>query len=215
MNPRAIVHLCITLFFVLGVLWVLGSWDRWARDGAVMHQLLAILILAISGGFFVVLILLPRFGDAVGTAMLSSGEVVSKDSGRKVAALLAQGDYEGAIAEYEQVLKAQPDDPHPIAEMAKICVDKLRDPVRGLHLLGQHLEGREWTQDNAAFLMFRMVDIHLQEHEYDQARDILEQVAANLPGTRHSANARSKIEEVERTQYQILQRQRAQGGTAI
>lgn len=215
MSSRSIVHLCVTMFFVLGILWVLGSWDRWAKDGAVMHQLLAILILAVGGGFFVVLVLLPRFGDAVGTAMLSSGEVVSGDGGRKVAALLAQGDYEGAIGEYEQMVKDQPDDPHPISEMAKICAEKLKDPVRAIHLLGQHLESHEWTEDNAAFLMFRMVDIHLQEHEYDEAKDILEHIAGNLPGTRHSANARHKIEEVEQTQYQILQRQRAQGGTAV
>ena len=213
MNSRSIIHLCITLFFALGVLWVMGSWEQWAKDGAMMHQFLAILILAIAGGFFVVLVLLPRFGDAVGTAMLSSGELASKDSGRKAAALLAEGDDEGAIAVYEQMLKEKPDDPHPISEMARICADEIKDPVRALHILAQHLEKRDWTPDNAAFLMFRMVDIHLGEQDYDQARDILEQIEGYFPGTRHSANARNKIQEVEQTQYQILQRQSGEGGT--
>lgn len=213
MSSRNLVHACITGFFVLAILWVMGAWGGWAKEEKIMNQLLAILLIAVSGGLFVVMVVLPRFGDAVGTAMFSSGEEVAQDGGIKAAALIARGDYEGAIGEYEKVLVEKPDEPHPVSEMAKTCAEKLKDPVRALHILKSHLEGRHWSEDNAAFLMFRMVDIHTQQHEFDEAKDILEQIAGNFPGTRHSANAKHRINEVEQAQFKILQAQRAQGGS--
>src|SRR6187399_1347155 len=31
MNTRTLVHLCLTCFFVLGILWVMGAWPQWAK----------------------------------------------------------------------------------------------------------------------------------------------------------------------------------------
>ncbi|MFZ4763862.1 MAG: tetratricopeptide repeat protein [Roseimicrobium sp.] len=208
MNSRSITHLCIASLFALAFLWVLGSWKQWSEEGAVVNQLFSVMLLAVSFGFFVVLVVLPRFGDAVGTALLSSGEEISEDAGRKAAAMMARGDYEGALEEYQKQLKETPDDPHPISEMAKICAEKLRDPERALAALQEHLESHDWTEENAAFLMFRMADVHLTRNAFDGAKDILEQIAGNFPGTRHSANARSKIEALEQAEFRHLQEQR-------
>ncbi|HEY1051370.1 MAG TPA: hypothetical protein VGE39_16475, partial [Prosthecobacter sp.] len=68
---------------------------------------------------------------------------------------------------------------------------------------------------DAAFIMFRIADVHLtHRHDFEAARDMLEQVIGNFPNTRHSANAHHKIGEVEQAQFKQLQEQRAKGGGA-
>jgi tetratricopeptide (TPR) repeat protein len=214
MSTRAIAHICLTGFFLLGVLWVMGSWGQWAKDDNVGHQLLAVLLIAVVGGFFVVLVVLPRFGDAVSTALTSSNEEVKLEGASKATALVAQGDYEGAIEEYERVLKEKPDDAFAVSEIAKICTDKIGDPIRGLHVLRTQLESRTWKPDDAAFLMFRMVDIHIKEESLDEAKELLEQIVITFPNTRHVGNATHKINEVEQAQFKLAQSQRNRGTEA-
>lgn len=208
MSSRTLVHVCLAGFFVLAVLWVMGSWSTWSKENQIMNQLLAVLLIAAVGGFFFVLVILPRIGDAVGNAMLSSNAQVKQEGASLALGLIARGDYEGAITEYEKVLAEKPDDSFTVSEIAKVCSEKLRDPVRGLHVLRKHLEGRDWKPDDAAFLMFRMVDIHMQEESLDEARELLEQIEGTFSGTRHSGNARHKINEVEQAQFKLAQSQR-------
>ena len=210
MNSRSLIHLCIVGFFALAVLWVVGQWGAWAKDDKVIHQLLAVLLLAVAGGILFVAVVLPRLGDAFTTAMFSSGETVGKDSSVKAAALLAQGDYEGAIEEHEKTFAGNPSEPHPISEIAKICAEKLDDPVRALHVLQTHLEGQEWKPDHAAFLMFRMVDVHAAQQQHAEARELLEQIIGHFPDTRHSANAKHRIHEVEQAEFKLAQARRGQ-----
>jgi tetratricopeptide (TPR) repeat protein len=211
MSSRNLTQICVLGFFVLGVLWVMGSWSAWDKDEKVIHQLLSVLLLAVVGGFIVVTVLLPRIGDAVSTAMTSSNEEVRQEGASKALALVASGNYEGAIKEYQRVLAEKPDDSFAVSEIAKVCSDKLRDPARALQVLREHLEGREWPVDDAAFLMFRMVDIHLQQHQFDDARALLEQIETSFPNTRHTGNARHKINEVEQAEFKFAQAQRARG----
>lgn len=181
-----------------------------------MYPLIAIISLAIVGGIFFVTVVLPRIGDAVGTAMYSSGEEVKQDGSMKAVAKMASGDYEGAIVEFKKMIAEKPDDPYPISEISKIYTDKLQQPDNAIVFLQGHLEAKAWSEDNAAFLMFRMIDIYFHQKAWEHAKDILEQVAGNFPGTRHSANARHKINELEQIQFKELQAQRAkqsaQGG---
>jgi tetratricopeptide (TPR) repeat protein len=211
MSSRTLVHICLTGFFALAVLWVMGAWSQWEKDSDVGMQFTAILVIAIVGGFFVVLVLLPRFGDMVGNAVLSSGEEVKQEGASKAHALVAQGDYEGAIKEYESALAEKPDDAFTISEIAKVCAEKLEDPERGLHVLRQHLESHEWKTDDAAFLMFRMVDIYVGQQQYAEAKELLEQIEASFPNTRHTGNARHKINEVEQAQFKLAHGQRPKG----
>jgi outer membrane protein assembly factor BamD (BamD/ComL family) len=171
--------------------------------------LISVIVLAISGGIFFVTVILPKLGDAVGTAMYSSGEEVKADGSMRAAARMAAGDYDGAIDEYKKVIAEKPGDPFPVSEIAKIYAEKLKNPNRALTYLQAHLESHEWPEDNAAFLMFRIVEIHMHEHHLEEAKDILEQVVGNFPGTRHAANAKHKINELEQLQFKELQAQRA------
>ncbi len=209
MNSRFIIQCCLVGFFALAVLWVVSNWgsDEWDKNP--IYPLVSIIVLAVVAGVFFVMVILPKLGDAVGTVMYSSGEQVTADSGVRAAAAVAQGDYEKAIDEYKKMIAEKPDDPFPISEIAKVYADKLRQPDEAINYLQEHLEAQEWTEDNAAFLMFRIADVHLHAHRLEESKDILEQVVGNFPGTRHAANAKHRINEVEQTQFKELQAQRA------
>ena len=209
MNPRTLIHICLTGLFALALFYVIGNWKSEAWQDNPMIPLLAIILLAVAGGLAFVLIVLPRIGDAVGTMMYSSGEEVTQDESMKAAAKMAAGDYEGAIEEFEEMQKAKPEDTFPISEIAKICSEKLGEPERALKFLQESLEAHEWKEADAAFLMFRIADVHMTLAAFDDAKDILEQIIGNLPGTRHSANAKHKIQEVEQLQFKLIQAQRA------
>lgn len=209
MTSRTIVNICIGTLFVLAVLYVMGKWNSPDWQENPMYPLISIITLAIVGGVFFVTVVLPRFGDAIGTVMYSSGEEVEQDESMKAVALVAKGDYHGAIKEYEKMIANKPEDPFPVSEIAKIHSEKLHAPDQALHVIQENLENRDWTEENAAFLMFRLSDIHMATRNYDAAKDILEQVAGNFPGTRHSGNARHKINELEQLQYKEIAAQRA------
>lgn len=209
MTSRTIVNICVGALFVLAVLYVMGKWNTPDWQDNPMYPLISIIVLAIVGGVFFVTVVLPRFGDAIGTVMYSSGEEVEQDESMKAVALVAKGDYHGAIKEYEKMMANKPEDPFPVSEIAKIYTEKLHAPDQALVIIQDNLEGRDWTEENAAFLMFRLSDIHMAGHNYDAAKDILEQVAGNFPGTRHSGNARHKINELEQIQYKEIAAQRA------
>jgi len=217
MDHRALIKIGLGVLVALLFLYVYTHWSKWGDnpDGTVgsgvIYRLLSCLVLAIIGGLFVVMVVLPKLGDAVGTAMLSSGEETVADEKMKAAAKMAQGDYQGAIAEYHKMYNEKPDDPFALSEIAKIYAEKLETPDNAVAFLQEHLQAREWTEEHAAFLMNRIADIHTKSQDFEAAKDILEQVVGNFPGTRHSANAKHKINELEQAQFKAMQQRRAQG----
>ncbi len=214
MNTRKIIHLCLLALFTFALLWIWRHWKSWGNDKEV-YKLLTILLVAVGGGILFITVILPKFGDAVGTMMYSSGEEVASNEGMKAAKKIASGDYLGAIQEYEIMMKDEPDDPFPVSEIAKIHAERLEDPATALAFLHEHLESKDWSEENASFLMFRMSDLLLATHEFNSAKDILEQVVSNFPGTRHSANAKHKISEVELAQLKESQASRSQGDSPV
>ena len=169
--------------------------------------------ITILGGCVVAIVIakivVPRLGDAVGTFFYSSSAVATPEQGTQASARLAQGDYEGAILEYESILRGQPDDTLAINEIASIRAHKLGDVRGALDFLQQQLEARDWPEDSAAFLMFRIVDLQLEMlHDYAGAQSVLEQVVTTFPNTRHSANAHHKIHEIQQAQFKAAAAER-------
>lgn len=206
MNRTQIIRLCLVALFL--VLVKLG-YDR-VRDSEGMMLVYFIAMGALAGFLFVKYVL-PWFADAVGTVVYSSGEEIRPDeTGLKAAAKLAQGDYEGAIAEHEKALANNPAQTYPIAEIANICVKRLNDPQRALQVLQKYLSAREWPEEDAAFLRFRMVEVQLDTlKDLTAARHLLEQIVTDFPNTRHSANANHKLHEMEQMEYKLILEQRA------
>ncbi|HYF34927.1 MAG TPA: tetratricopeptide repeat protein [Prosthecobacter sp.] len=209
--------LIIRVAIIGAAVWLVRfGWNRIGDDPAMLF--IYVIVLAVVAGVAMVKWVLPWIGDAASTAMLSSGEEVRPDESMKAAAKVAQGDYEGAIAEYEKSLRENPKQAFAVGEMAKICNEKLGDAQRALSVLNQHLAATQWSEDDAAFLRFRIVDIHVDTlKDFEKARELLQQVIAEFPNTRHSANAHHKMNEVEQAQFKAIQEQRlksAGSGTA-
>ena len=90
----------------------------------------------------------------------------------------------------------------------------MHDHERALAFLQERLESQSWAEENAAFLMFRIVDVNINRQSFADAKDILEQIVGNFPGTRHSANAKHKIQELEQAEFKAIQARRARGEQA-
>ncbi len=211
MNTQLVVRIGVVALALL-VITLLWNVVKDAGDGI---KLVFVILLGTTGGILAVKYLIPMLGDAVSESVFSSGEQVEQDEMTKAAASIAQGDYQGAIEHYEKMLEDKPDDPFPVAEIAKVYAERLRDPQAALKALEEHLQSKEWPVDDAAFIMFRIADVHLTHiHDFDAARDMLEQVVGNFPNTRHSANAHHRISEIEQIQYKMLVDQRSKNAAS-
>jgi tetratricopeptide (TPR) repeat protein len=211
MNTALVIRICV-ITLVLLVIALIWSFVKDAGDGI---KLVFVILMGLAGGLLAVKYFIPWLGDMMGEAMFSSGEKVEQDHMTKAAARIAQGDYPGAIEQYESMLREKPDDPFPVAEIAKMHAERLHDPQAALKVLEEHLQSKDWPVDDAAFIMFRIADLHLtHRHDFETARDMLEQIIGNFPNTRHSANAHHRMSELEQLQYKLLMDQRAKAGSS-
>ena len=152
------------------------------------------MLLALAGAMVFARIVLPWVGDAVGTFFYSSGEKLSTGGNDRIAALLARGDYLGAVREYEKTLAQNPNDLMAVSELAKLRADRLDDAPGALRLLRDALNSASWKDDERAFLRFRIVDILMQmEGGRSEARAELEDIVTAFPNTRFAANARHRL----------------------
>jgi tetratricopeptide (TPR) repeat protein len=204
MNPRLVIRLCLIGLALLLAIW---GWEKVKDDPGMMF--VYFVAMGSIGGFLAVKFLVPWIGDVIGTLVFSSGEQITVDKSSRAAVKLAQGDYEGAIHEHEKALHENPAQTFPIAEIAKIWTDKLHDPKRGLAVLQEHLSARDWPEDDAAYLMFRALDIKMDVlKDYEGARQLLQEVIGKFPNTRHSANAHHKLNEIDQAEFKQLAEQR-------
>lgn len=159
-----------------------------------------ILLTFLSAGFvgiFFVVYVLPFFAQRVTHAVYDSAEMVEKDVMHDARSLLAQGEYEGAIAAFTQAAGADPTNRLPWVEIAKIYRDNLGDTPAAIQTLRHALESQAWQVDDAAYFMFRLAELYPEvEGHHDTSIAIMQQVAEQFPGTRHSANATHKLQEL-------------------
>jgi outer membrane protein assembly factor BamD (BamD/ComL family) len=158
-----------------------------------------ILLTFVSAGFvgiFFVLYILPFFAQRVTHAVYDSAEMIERDVMHDARSLLAQGDYEGAIAAFKQAAAADPLNRLPWVEIAKIYKDNIGDPNAAIATIRHALESQAWEVNDAAYFLFRLAELY-DEIEGDRAAAIaiMNQVVEQFPGTRHSANANHKLHE--------------------
>jgi tetratricopeptide (TPR) repeat protein len=211
MNTTIIIRICVVslVLLVLALLWQMA---KGAGDGM---KFVFVILVSLGAGLLAVKYVIPWFGDVMGEAVFSSGEKVEQDEMTKAAASIAQGDYKGAIEHYEKMLEDKPTDPFPVAEIAKVYAERLHEPQAALKALEEHLQSKDWPVDDAAFIMFRIADVHLtHRRDFEATRDMLEQIIGNFPSTRHSANAYHKTSEIDQMQFKLLQEQRAKAGSS-
>lgn len=164
----------------------------------IFHGILLSFLSAGLVGIAFVLDILPMLAHKATHAIYDSGEMVERDVMHDARSLLAQGEYGLAVEAFREAAAAEPDNRFPWVEMAKIQRENLHDAPAAVATLRAALEAHEWPVDDAAFFMFRLVEL------YDEALadrpagiGILEQIIEIFPETRHSANARHKLGEWE------------------
>lgn len=156
-----------------------------------------LLITIIYGGILSAVYLLPLLVDKMGEEVMGSGAEVDRDPLQEARAALAAGDYVEAVGRYRKIWLEKRGERLPVVEMARIQRDHLKTPVAAVSTLQEALDDHEWPEDDAAFLLFRLVDIYESDLDDDENLVItLRRVIEKLEGTRHSANAAHKLREL-------------------
>ena len=170
-------------------------------------------------GIFTALYVIPFIAQRATHAIYDSGELVEEDQMRKAHSLLAQGEYEDALQAFRDAAEEDPTNRVPWVEMAKIQRVNLQAPAEAANVLREALEAHEWAQDDAAFLLFRLAEIHDEDLEDRPAgRAIMQQVIDTFPESRHSANASHKLHDWDREDEEqafIDQQGPGPGGSAL
>lgn len=156
--------------------------------------LLAFLSAGLVGIVFVFQIL-PTLAHKVTHAVYDSAEMMEHDVMHDARSLMAQGDYEGAIAAFRAAAAAEPLNRLPIVEIVKIQKDHLRDPASAIQTVRDALEGQAWEPNDAAYFLYRLGELYDEAGDRATAAVVLQQVIDEFPGTRHSANATHKMHE--------------------
>lgn len=151
----------------------------------------------VTGGLMVV-VFLPAFGDWVGNLFFNPDQQIEKLPHADALAAVARGDYAQAVEAYRTCVENDPTDTHALSEMVHLYCDKLDDPVAAESVLEEALQ-KDWGHDDTAFITNRLAEVYwTYQHDARRARELLLQVISNFPGTKHSANAQHRLQEIEK-----------------
>jgi len=210
--------IALAIVSILGsiALFILFNYKSWDEGGQIASLFLMTICFGLAGGVLTFMYILPTIGDKISEQMLSGSGKVEPTENSKAIAKLMQGDYDGAISEFQKLADEKPGDTHPVMEISKIHADKLEDPDTGIAYLEGALEQGEWDEEGTSFLTNRLADLNIEHNgDYDTARSLLQQIVEALPGTRYSANATHRLRKLEEEEMQAqlaAQRQEQQLG---
>jgi tetratricopeptide (TPR) repeat protein len=158
-----------------------------------------ILLAFLSAGYVGILFvayILPALANKFTHAVYDSGELVEHDAMRDARSLIAQGDYAGAVEAFREATLSDPGNRVPWVEIAKLQREQLDDSEGAVATLREALENHPWGEDDSGFLLFRLADVYADGlGDFDGAAEILGQLIEQFPETRHSANARHRLQE--------------------
>ncbi|MFT5883387.1 MAG: tetratricopeptide (TPR) repeat protein [Crocinitomicaceae bacterium] len=170
-----------------------------SSDEDIFFRLAVTVLAGLYAGLLFLIFVLPAISDGIARLMFSDpgGAAENDDAMREARSLQAQGDYVGAVESLRQVVTEDSQNRLAWADMAKIQMVQLEDAEGALAMLVEALSGCEWEVDDAAFFMFRISEVQLENMDNrDAAVQILQQVCATFPESRHSANATHQLREL-------------------
>ncbi|MFN0128469.1 MAG: hypothetical protein ACKV19_17480 [Verrucomicrobiales bacterium] len=165
--------------------------------------MLAFIVAGVLGAILFVTWVLPTIGDKMTEALVSSGERVRDTPGAIVARHIAGGDYEAAIDELQKQSLAEPQNPRPVLEIARLHLEKLDDPQGALQSLHTALISREWPPVHEATLRLRLADLLLSipPPNFEAAKAEVQGVVDRFPGTPQAVDAATKLREIQEKQF--------------
>jgi len=156
-----------------------------------------VVCLAVVIGAITALSLLPAIGEAFSGIFYGSNAEIQKDPHSAALSKSAQGDLEGAIAEYIAIYNDNRSDTMALSEAVHIYCDRLHDYTSAARLLEEALQ-EELPMEESAFICNRLVDIYWgYQHDAVSARRLLIQVAESMPDTKHAANAQHRLMQLD------------------
>ncbi|MEM7146687.1 MAG: hypothetical protein AAF591_16240 [Verrucomicrobiota bacterium] len=162
-------------------------------------KLIIFIVGGVALGIILMMYVIPAIAGAASNFAYSAPEKTGNELGAAAVAKLAQGDLQGAIDEYKKLIEENPTDRFPVVEAAKIYVERMGDIDGGVAFLEESLNDKDWPVDDAAFLMFRIVDIETAHREnIPRAKELLTIITQEFENTRHAANAQHKLNELAR-----------------
>jgi len=204
-------------FFRWGSLLVMGALlvhvlvekSRPEEDQNGMAMMLSFIVMGVIAAVLFVTWVLPGIGDKMTEALVSSGEKIPQTPGSEVARHIAEGDYEAAIGDLQKQSLAEPQNPRPVLEIARLHHEKLDDPGSAVQSLHTALISREWPPVHEAVLRLRLADLMLvaQPDAFEPARAEVQQVVDRFPGTPQAADAAGKLREIQEKQFLASRRE--------
>ena len=147
-------------------------------------------------GLVFVVYALPAIAHKATHAIYDSGEMLETDLMHDARALVAQGDWLGAIEAFREAARELPGQRLPWVEIVKIQRDNLEDIDAAIATTLHVLQTYEWSEADLAYFMFRLAEMYDQnKNDRPAAVAILQQVTEQFPETRHAANARHRLHE--------------------
>lgn len=175
----------------------MGETRQDAAEGIVKVGI-PLLVTVIYGGILAVLYVLPVMVDKVSEELMGSTAEVDDDPLDEAREAVAAEDYPEAIAVYRKFWLENPGERRPLIEIAKIQREFLESPAAAVNTLKEGLDEHDWSEDDAAFLMFRIAEI-CEEDLDDKAQvvEVMKRAVKELDGSRHAGNAVHKLRELE------------------
>lgn len=164
-----------------------------------LYKLVASIVAGLFFAYLFITYIMPIISDSTTNLIMGdNNEKVADDPFRLARALMAQGEYEDAIVAYREALAKTPEIRMGWTDVAKIYLDKLEQPNLAIATYREAITAHEWTEDDEAFFLFRISEWQMNELE-DPASGIatLEEIIANYPDTRNSANAMQILRQQE------------------
>lgn len=165
--------------------------------------MLAFIVAGVLGAILFVTWVLPTIGDKMTEALVSSGEKVRDTPGAVVARHIAEGDYEAAIDELQKQSLADPQNPRPVLDIARLHLEKLDDPQGALQSLRTALISREWPPVHEATLRLRLADllVTIPPPNFEAAKTEVQGVIDRFPDTPQATDAATKLREIQEKQF--------------
>ena len=160
-----------------------------------------LIFIAVTGGVMVLKWIVPAIGERVAETFYSHPDAGGQTPLQKAAALVAQGEYEKALAAYRRILEETPGERMAVAEMVRIHQDRLGDVEGAVAVLEEALAGT-WPEDDRCFFLMRLADLEATVRKNSgRARELLQRVQREFPGSRHASNATHRLREIDEAEF--------------
>ncbi|MGJ8656041.1 MAG: tetratricopeptide repeat protein [Akkermansiaceae bacterium] len=167
-------------------------------DAGTFSRLLSTICAGLFFGLLSVFYVLPALSHKAAQSMYAdANETAEQDILHEARALVAQGDYENAVVAYRKAIIKEPSNRLAWTDMAKLYAEKLEQPQLAASALREAYDENEWSEEDGAFLLFRISEWQLDDCEDPAAgAATLSEVIEAYPSTRHSANAMQQLRQL-------------------